>query len=353
MVSQRANPIEIQSKLVPWLQGKMPRVRKLHMLNMRTAERGYSTETYLFDLSWEEDGQHRSEGMVLRRPPELPLFPDYDLRRQFLVMKRLQGSTVPVPRVYWLERDESVIGDSFYVMGEVKGVTPSDYPVYHSSGAYFDATQPQRAKMWWGCVESVAEIHKLDWNSLGLSFLGAPPAGTSPLDGVLAYYESCLHWATQGPQPILEKALEWLKANRYTPEHVTLCWGDSRMSNIIYGPDFDVVAVLDWEIAYLGDHEADLGWMFFLDWANSEGSNTPRLEGTPGREETVRRYEELTGWKVRNLFYNEVLAGLVLAVPMLRIFRNLAEAGIDLGADVERNNFCTQRLAALLQLPPP
>jgi aminoglycoside phosphotransferase (APT) family kinase protein len=49
-----------------------------------------------------------------------------------------------------------------------------------------------------------------------------------------------------------------------------LCWGDSRLSNILYGPQFEVTAVLHWEIAYIGDHEADIAWMLFIDWACTE-----------------------------------------------------------------------------------
>jgi len=345
---------EIQTKLVPWLKKKMPQAQDLALTDMRVAERGFSTDTFLFNVSWHEGGRFLSEGMVIRRQPELPLFPDYDLRRQFFVMERLEDTIIPVPKVYWLERDQSVIGDCFYIMGEEKGITVSDFPVYHAHGIYLDATPEQRAKMWWGCVETIAAIHALDWKRLGLSFLAAPRYGPEPLDQVLNYYGSCLDWAKEGPQPILETTLDWLRRNKYTPEHLTFCWGDSRMSNILYGPDFEIKAVLDWETAYLGDHEADLGWMLFLDWANSEGTGIRRLEGTPSREETVERYEALTGWKVKNLLYNEVLAAFLLSVPMLTVYKRLRKIDLlPLGEDVEQNNFCTQRLAELLNLDAP
>jgi aminoglycoside phosphotransferase (APT) family kinase protein len=350
VLPRRADAAEIGIKLIPWLQKKMPQARTLALSNIRGAERGFSNDTCLFDLSWEETGRHRSVGMVLRRPPKLPLFPESSLQLQFRVMQSLWGTNVPVPKVYWLETDDSVLGDPFYIMGEIKGVSPSDFPAYHASGVYFDATPEQRATMWWGCVEAIAKIHALDWSTLGLSFLGDPAHPGGPIDWLLDLYERRLDWAKQGPQPILETALRWLRKNVYIPEHVVLCWGDSRMSNIIYTPDLAVAALLDWEIAYLGDHEADLAWMLFLDWASSEGGGIPRLPGTPSREESVHRYEELTGWKVTNLFYNEVLAAVELAVPMLTVFKNLRAAGMPLGEDVERNNFCTQRLSELLRL---
>ena len=59
--------------------------------------------------------------------------------------------------------------------------------------------------------------------------------------------------------------------------------------------DDRVVAVLDWEMAFLGDPEADLAWWCFLDWANNEGYGGPHLDGIPGKEETLARYAEITG----------------------------------------------------------
>ncbi|EUA44063.1 phosphotransferase enzyme family protein [Mycobacterium xenopi 4042] len=65
------------------------------------------------------------------------------------------------------------------------------------------------------------------------------------------------------------RALDWLDAHLYTPERVTLCWGDSRMSNVLYRRDFTPVAALDWEIAYVGDPAGDVAWMLMTDWISS------------------------------------------------------------------------------------
>lgn len=354
MLSNRSDFGEIQSALQGWLKGKMPQARELSLTKLRKAERGFSTDTLLFEAQWQEGGKLKTQGMVLRRKPEMPLFPDYDLRRQIRIMQCLEKTPIPVPKVLWFEPDPAVLNDPFYIMNEIPGVIPSDYPVYHMHGCYLEATPAQRAKMWWGCIEAMAEIHKLDWKAAGLSFLAAPRYGAAPLDQTLNYLEYCLEWAREEqPQPILERALRWLKDHRYPPDHVTLCWGDSRMSNIIYDAStFEVAAVIDWEIAHLGDHEADLAWTIFQDWSASEFCGVPRLEGTPGTEDTVRRYEELTGWKVKNLHYSQVLVGLVLGVPMLTIYKRMKKAGVPIG-DVELNNLCTHWIAEHLDLPLP
>ncbi|MBA7469284.1 hypothetical protein ES707_04551 [subsurface metagenome] len=355
MLSREIDLADMQSRLIAWLQQKMPQAQNISISGMERSGAGLSNETFLFDLSWQEAGQQRSEGMVLRCPPrDYPVFPEYSLDKQFHTMDCLQGTNVPVPRVFWLEEDEKVLGTPFYIMGKIDGVIPPEYPPYHSFGVYYDATPQQRAKMWWGSLEAMSKVHLLDWQKLGFSFLGIPKGGSGPLDQQLEYWESFLNWRKEEPQPILEATLDWLREKQYSPKHVTLCWGDCRMPNTIYSPDGEVLGVLDWEMAYLGDPESDLGFFFFLDWQHSEGYGIPRLDGSPGKEETVQRYEELTGRKVENLLYNEVLAAFRAGVVILSVFKNFNKMGVALPAeDIELNNPCTQRLAELLNLPAP
>ena len=71
------------------------------------------------------------------------------------------------------------------------------------------------------------------------------------------------------------------------PGRVALNWGDARLPNLIFRDD-RVAAVLDWEMAFLGDPEADLAWWLFLDWQGCDGYGIPRLDGFPSREQTVR-----------------------------------------------------------------
>jgi aminoglycoside phosphotransferase (APT) family kinase protein len=222
----------------------------------------------------------------LRRPPAVPLFPDYDLLRQVLVMNRLRDTAITVPRVCWLDRDEHQLGTPYYVMEQLPTIgSPGDFPSYHSQGLYFDATPEQRATMWWGCVQAIADVHALDWRRLGLDRLLMPQHGDHPLEQVVNYYSDMLGWASSDqPRPEFVTATKWLRDNLYEPDDLALCWGDSRLSNVLYGPRFEVVAVLDWELAYIGDHETDLAWLLFTDWAYSEYEGVPRLDGTPSRE---------------------------------------------------------------------
>ncbi|MGM7644923.1 phosphotransferase family protein [Nocardia sp. JW2] len=339
-MTARPAAADLPTAVVPVLREEFPDARSARVSNWTASPRGLATETFLFDLE-RDDAEKVS--LVLRRPPEVALFPDYDLLRQVLVMRRLAGTGLPVPAVRWLDRGTEALGSPYFVMDRIEGSAPGDLPSYHSAGLYFDAEPAEREKMWWGCVDTIAEIHQLDWRTLNLDFLAFPQFGTKPLEQIVGYVGAALDWASTTAPPALRRAVDWLRANSYEPDHVTLCWGDARMSNILYDNEFRVVGVLDWEISYIGDHEADLAWMLFLDWACSEFQGTERLPGTPTRQATIARYEERSGMKVRNLRYNEILAAALLSIPLLRMAHRL-----QLPPEVDVTAFCVQRIEQLL-----
>ncbi len=126
--------------------------------------------------------------LVLRRPPAVSLYSDYDLTRQVMVMNRLRYTPIAVPTVCWLDRDDKDLGTPYYVMEQIPTIgTASDVPSYHSHGLYSDGTPEQRATMWWGCVQAIADVHALDWRSLRLDKLLMPHRGAQPLEQVVAY----------------------------------------------------------------------------------------------------------------------------------------------------------------------
>ena len=91
--------------LVPWISGNMPGASHLGVTGIEKPGMGLSNETYLFTLTWEEGAEKKMRHMVLRMSPSERVFPDYHLEHQFLVMKALKGSGVPVPEMFWMEKD--------------------------------------------------------------------------------------------------------------------------------------------------------------------------------------------------------------------------------------------------------
>ena len=104
--------VEIKTKLETWVQQKMPQVKNLSLSDLEKPGMGLSSETLLFDIKWEEEGQQKSKGVVLRAGPLEGdgVFPEYALGHQFRIMQILKDTDVPVANMLWLEEDPSVIG---------------------------------------------------------------------------------------------------------------------------------------------------------------------------------------------------------------------------------------------------
>jgi aminoglycoside phosphotransferase (APT) family kinase protein len=335
---------EIPAVLQPILRSRIPGAGDATITNWLPTERGFSTETFLFDLTG-IDGDESSVGLVFRRPPDFAILPDFDLRRQFLTMQRLAPSPVPVPRMRWIDAGSDALGTPYFIMDRVdETVGVSDYPPYHETGIYADTDDAGRANLWNECLDIIATVHQLDPDEYRLGFLNLAIYGTTPPQRLVNFLRYAIDWATGDVpmNPTFAHALDWLDSHLYTPERVALCWGDARMSNVLYRADHRAVAALDWEIAYLGDPEADLAWMFMTDWVSSPLENRALAPGTPSREESIERYQRLTGRQVRNMRFNDVTAALLLAVPLLRLNEKLNLQDVDL-ADI-----CAQRVQLVL-----
>jgi aminoglycoside phosphotransferase (APT) family kinase protein len=219
-----------------------------------------------------------------------------------------------------------------------------------------EASPEERAAIWWGGIECLAKIHRLDWKGLGFGFLEQPELGSNGLERQLEYYRRYLKWAARGePQPTAEAALAWLEKQAPAGEPTVLCWGDARIGNIIFDGTRPA-AVLDWEMVTLGSPEQDLAWAIFLDRHHSEGIETPRLPGFPSHEETVARYQKWTGHRVKHLRYYQVFAGFRFAVIFIRIAQQIVHYELmppDAGRRFELDNTVTRLLAKDLGLPKP
>ncbi|MCP4036224.1 MAG: phosphotransferase family protein, partial [bacterium] len=247
---------------------------------------GFSSDTLIFDLQYRSGGVSITRGLVARiHPSGFQLFPEYDLQAQYRVMDALRDSRVPVPEMLWEERTGEVIGDAFYLMSKVEGQCPADNPAYTVEGWLKELAVEDQRKLWDGYLDILVDIHALDPLELKLGFLAKPDLGPTPLDQELAYYENFYRWAYGDEiHPHVEPALAWLHENKPPqPEVPVLVWGDARVGNMIFqGPR--CAAVIDWEMARLGDPMMDLAWGLFLSRYHTEGSGVPNLPGFRDRE---------------------------------------------------------------------
>ncbi len=140
---------------------------------------------------------------------------------------------------------------------------PTDSPPYTVAGWFFDETTPaQRRTLVENGIDALAAVHAVDWKALGFEFLDKPQYGKLGFEQQLRYYEAAYDWADPGAEPprIAKAALEWVQANAPAQDpELGLCWGDARINNQLFGPDFEVRAVVDWEMVTLADPMMDLG----------------------------------------------------------------------------------------------
>jgi aminoglycoside phosphotransferase (APT) family kinase protein len=357
-LTNKIDPQEAERNLTRWLATKLPGAEDVRVSGVKIpSASGLSAETVMFDASWRENGVERSEGLVARVQPSGPaVFPSYHLDVEYRVMKTLgEHTSVPVPRAFWQEDDPSVLGAPFLVMGRVDGRIPADDPPFTATGWVLELTADEQAALCENALQVLAALHAVDHRELGLDFLDRPQLGEQPLDQQIAYWERTFAWAAEGePNPTIEAAFEWIRANRPTGEPVVLSWGDARIGNMLFAGDHSVAGVLDWEMVALGSPELDLAWWLFLLRHHTEGIGAPLPPGFPTAEATVARYQELTGHEVKHLHFYEAFSGLRLSILMVRAAHMMIEAGLmPPDAPMALCNPASNLLAKTLGLPAP
>ncbi|HEY8495094.1 MAG TPA: phosphotransferase family protein [Myxococcota bacterium] len=357
MPAPRRDLDAIRARLLGWLRARLPHARALELGPLTgPAATGFSSDTLLFELAWQEEGRRVVRGLACRLQPTGPgVFPRYDVVQQARVMEALRPTGVPVPAVLWLERDPDPLGSPVFVMERIEGRIPTDTPPYHGGGWVTEIAPEERRALWESAVDTLAEIHRQDPAALGLDFLEAPPPRSDTVGWQIEHWARYADWVTgDRRQRLLDEALAWLRARRPAdPEPPRLCWGDARIGNMIFR-DGRCVAVLDWEMATLGPPEMDLAWFLYMDRHHCEGIGVPRLPGFPGRDETVARWERRVGRRARDLAWWEAFAGFRFAAIMARVAQQMHAVGLlPPDSTFAENNTASQMLARELGLPPP
>lgn len=231
---------------------------------------------------------------VLRKKPPGALLPSAHLiEREYRVLGALRGQPVPVPRVLLFCEDASVIGTVFYVMEHVAGRIIRDI-------ALPSASATERGAVYRDFVGVLARLHSVDWRAIGLADFGKSQNYVArQLDRWTRQYRA----SSVDNDPTVNALAAWLHDHLPATDRTTLIHGDYRLGNVIIDPSEPrLVAVVDWELATLGDPLCDLAYacmMYRLPrdleaYSGLAGRNLAEL-GIPGEQELLATYCSLVG----------------------------------------------------------
>jgi aminoglycoside phosphotransferase (APT) family kinase protein len=248
---------------------------------------------------------------VLRRKPPGKLLPSaHAVDREFRIISALYPTDVPVARPYALCEDDSVIGTAFYIMDFVDGRVLWD-PLLPS------VPKEGRRAVYEAEIDVIAALHKVDYKKVGLEDYGRP--GNYVARQLSRWGKQYIASKTDDI-PAMDKLMEWLPAHAPQAETTTIVHGDYRLDNMIFHPtEPRVIAVLDWELATLGDPMADFTYLL-MQWTMPGLANIDlKALNIPTMDEAASIYCKVTGDEVPELnwyfAYNLFrLAGIVQGI---------------------------------------
>lgn len=291
---------------------------------------GHSNET-LF-VTWGE------KELVIRRPPPGETADTaHDVLREYRIIDSLQETDVCVPRTVVGCEDHSVLGSDFYVMEKQDGdVIRTDEP---------ERFRTTDHRQWIGeeLIDRLAEIHKVDYDAVGLGDIGYPDGFTQRQ---VDRWSEQLEWAfevtaAEREVPRIHEVTDWLQKNVPEEYPQTLVHGDYKLDNVMFGPGTppNIASIFDWELSTLGDPLTDLGWMLSFWWDEKDPEPPSSVgdllepitmtEGYHTRRELVARYEAQTGFTFENETFYRTLAVYKLAGLGEMFFRRYLEGNSD------------------------
>jgi aminoglycoside phosphotransferase (APT) family kinase protein len=276
--------------------------------------RGFSNLTYLLRLGDEE--------FVLRRPPfGNAVKSAHDMGREYRVLSKLWPVYPAAPRPVLFCDDPGVMAVSFYVMERRRGVI-----LRQKLPAGLSIDGPTARRLSTSLIDGLADLHQLDYRAAGLGDLGKP-------EGYVARQVS--GWAERYTRartddvPAIDRMARWLAGRMPGDSGPTLIHNDYKYDNLVLDPDdlTRIIAVLDWEMATVGDPLMDLGTTLGY-WVEADDPPSLRLAATgptalPGsltRRELVARYAVRTGRDVSGILYFYVFGLFKIAVIVQQIY---------------------------------
>jgi len=274
---------------------------------------GYSNLTYLLKIEEKE--------YVLRKPPKGAIKRGHDMRREFNVQSAVSKAFSKVPKMFGFSKDEGVLGSDFYLMEKMEGIILNFKEAKKRNIAVKD--YKTIANSW---LDTLVALHKVDYKAIGLGDLGKPEGY---VERQVANWGKQYVKAKTAEVPAAEIVMNWMHENQPKNYDHCLIHNDFKYDNVVFKDDSwqEVAAVLDWEMATLGDPLMDLGtslgyWTVASDHDFvKQGIPSPTIfEGNPIRSEIAKMYADKSGRNVDNLLFYYVFGLFKIAVIAQQIY---------------------------------
>lgn len=244
---------------------------------LRRTSAGYSRENWVFDLVANDE---RLPLIARRDPPGSVLNTDRVV--ETAVLRALEDTDVPAPRVVWSDPSGDRLGRPTVVMERADGIC--DWFVLRG-----DRPLDVRVGIAHQLADRLADIHLVDWRAAGLDAVLEDP-GEQAARRAVDHWEGELRRVQVESQPELDLVVHWLRANAPRPVATTIVHGDFKPGNVLLTGD-RVSMILDWETAHLGDPQEDLGWV-----TNPLRFREHTIEDAWSHDDILERWSKRTGW---------------------------------------------------------
>jgi aminoglycoside phosphotransferase (APT) family kinase protein len=197
--------------------------------------------------------------------------------------------------------------------------------------APFDSDLEARKGLAWELVDAIAKLGQVDWRARGLDGFGKPDGFH---DRQVDRWLSHLSGFRFRELPGLDKAAEWLRLYKPKSYRPGISHGDSQYANVMYrhGAPARMAAIVDWEMATVGDPLLDLAWVV-MSWPNPDEDRSSKTyvdyTGMPSREELIDRYTRTSGLPVDEMDYYVILARFKMAIVLEGGYARYVQGGAD------------------------
>lgn len=259
----------------------------------------------------------RDRWALRRAPRHASSATAHDVLREFRILDAIKDQSVPIARPILSCDDPTVFGAPFYLMERIDGV-----PVRSNIPAAWAGVPETHGIALEEMVDALVAIHAVDWRACGLEQLAPRPGYLTRqlqrwLDQLLSYRGREL--------PAADEIGRWLDGRRPAESGLALCHGDYKLDNLLFGPEAPprLLAVLDWEMATIGDPLVDLAWALIFHPGpegtmplGRHGEPSFSLDFLPGRQALIDRYAQASGRDTRAMEWYDVFARWKLAIVL-------------------------------------